>query len=140
MILSLGFGQVEDHFRHPKRKCTPTTLLVINSLNQISLSLSVCTNTPQVKEVRQDMRREREELAKQHLEQVVTLEGTLEERNEEVGCCVRESVCYCMWERQVRTLHVIKCLLSLHPSLPSIPPLSLLPPSLPSSSPLHRYM
>lgn len=81
------------------------------------------------------MRREREELAKQHLEQVATLEGTLDERNEEVGCCVRESVCYCMWERQVRSL---KCLPSPHPtirpsslSIPPIHPSSLSSPSIP---------
>ena len=48
-------------------------------------SQCVSSPVPQVKEVRQDARREREGLIGQHSEQVTALEGLLGERNEEVG-------------------------------------------------------
>ena len=50
--------------------------------------MSRCVSVPQVKEVRQDARREREGLIGQHSEQVTALEGLLGERNEEVRMCV----------------------------------------------------
>ena len=50
--------------------------------------MSRCVSVPQVKEVRQDARREREGLIGQHSEQVTALEGQLGERNEEVRMCV----------------------------------------------------
>ena len=66
--------------------------------------MSRCVSVPQVKEVRQDTRREREGLIGQHSEQVTALEGLLGERNEEVRTCVcvcvlfgrrEEGVCVC---------------------------------------------